>query len=160
MKNMKFSLAASVLILSLLSPLNVAFAGLNIVHTFSNGDTKLMLATYTTDTDVVSLLGIAHQEHKVSYGFRGTDWEQMRSLVQKAATVQTKKWLEEGSMAETDTTSPSHLLIYVNDTTIQFVISDPTTGTNNFMLPRSDVDDFLRQSAEVAKALAHPKTPQ
>jgi len=153
MKNMRFFRIVVVLGISLASVLRAAPPGLNILHSFKNGETQLNLATYTKATTTVGLLGISHSGHKVSYAFKSSEWENLRTFIQNTLALQPKNWIEAGSMAEIETTSPSHLLIFVNDTTIQFIISDPTRGTENFLLPRSDATNFLNQSAEVAKAL-------
>ncbi len=56
-------------------------------------------------------------------------------------------------MTETGTKNISHLSISVNQATMQFVISNASHGAYDFLLPRSDVAEFLTQSAEAAKAL-------
>lgn len=160
MRKMNSILAAAALTAFLLLTPKAASAALDFVGSFkapNPADGQLDLATYAKDNGMSELLGIAKPGHKVSYAFAPDEWRSFREQCQKLknVSVQPGYWLEIISLSETHTKSPSHLLIYAGDS-IEIVITDPTAGTNNFYLQKSNLDWFLQKVDEVQARLPKP----
>ena len=163
MKYSKPSLAGALVIALAFGAASAASAALDYAGSFkadTPADGQLDLATYKKGDGMSALVGIAKPGHKVSFAFSPEEWppflEQCRKLkdVQAAAP----NWIEAVTLSETHTTSPSHLLIYVG-ASIQIVITDPTAGTNTFILPKTSLDAFVEKVEEVGRRLPAPPAP-
>lgn len=102
-------------------------AGMEILASFAGGDAKLEMVTFTKATETIGMLGIKAAK-KISFGVRKPLWLKVLALAEEAGKVESKKWTFVGSLTESDTTNPSHLVVYAGPA-VQFVITDPSIGT-------------------------------
>ncbi len=135
-------LMAGVTALSLLLPLQAYSDGLEILSRFSNGGEEMQVAVYTEGDETVGLVGIRGTDGKhVSITFNKPQMATFIALVQKAQAIQSDSWVEAGSFSETQTSSPSHIVVY-GGTSVQFSLTDPSIGSYNFVLTKSDISAF------------------
>jgi len=64
------------------------------------------------------------------------------ALVQKAMDIQSDDWQQAGSMDETGTTDPSHIVVY-GGPSLQFTLVEPSKGSITFTLAKSDESTLL-----------------
>ena len=136
-------LMAGLAALSLLLPLQAYSDGLEILSRFSNGGEEMQVAVYTEGDETVGLVGIRGTDHKhVSITFDKTEMLTFIGLVQKAGAIQSGNWVEVGSFDESQTSSPSHIVVY-GGTSVQFSLTDPSIGSYNFVLDKGDIAGFM-----------------
>jgi hypothetical protein len=131
------------LFVALLMPMQLCAAdGLEVLSTFTGGDAQLKVAVYTEGNQTVGLIGAwapATQggQVKVSFTFDKQEMNTFIALVQKALQIQSAQWQQAGSMDETGTTSPSHVVVY-GGPSLQFAVTDPSKGSVTFVLANGD----------------------
>lgn len=136
-------LMAGLTALSLLVPVQAYSDGLEILSRFSNGGEDMQVAVYTEGDETVGLVGIRGGDGKhVSITFNKQEMTDFIALVQRAQAIQSDSWVEAGSFSETQTSSPSHIVVY-GGTSVQFSLTDPSIGSYNFVLVKSDIPGFL-----------------
>lgn len=129
--------------LGLLLPLPAYADGLERLATFSNGGEELAVAIYTEGDETVGLVGIKGTDGKrVSITFNKQEMLTFIALVQRAQAIDSDKWAEAGSFSETQTSSPSHIVVY-GGPSMQFSLTDPSIGGYNFTLLSSDIAGFV-----------------
>ena len=116
--------------------------GLEIISSFTGGDAQLKVAVYTEGAETVGLIGAwgpAAQGGplKVSFTFSKQEMDTFIALVQKAIQIQSAQWQQAGSMDESGTSSPSHVVVY-GGPSLQFAVTDPSKGSVTFVLAGSD----------------------
>ena len=148
-------LAAGVAALGLLLPVWAHADGLEKLATFSNGGQELTVAIYTEDDQTVGLVGIKATDGKrVSITFNNKEMQTFIALVQKARGMDSDKWAEAGSFSETETSSPSHIVVY-GGPSLQFSLTDPSIGGYSYTLDTGDIAGFADALAQ-AEQRVHP----
>lgn len=128
--------------LSLLLPVWAYSDGLEVLSRFSNGSEEMQVAVYTEGDETVGLVGIKGTDGKhVSITFDKQQMATFIALVQKARAIQSDGWVEAGSYSETETSSPSHIVVY-GGPSLQFSLTDPSIGSYNFTLGKGDISGF------------------
>jgi hypothetical protein len=136
-------LAFGALFAALLMPMQPCSAdGLELISSFTGGDAQLKVAVYTEGDQTVGLIGAwgpsaQGGQLKVSFTFSKQEMDSFIALVQKALQIHSDRWQQAGSMDETGTTSPSHVVIY-GGPSLQFAVTDPSKGSVTFVLAGSD----------------------
>jgi hypothetical protein len=132
------------LFVALLMPMQPSCAadGLEILSSFTGGDAQLKIAVYTEGDQTVGLIGAwesatQNGQLKVSFTFTKQEMDTFIALVQKALQIQSAQWQQAGSMDETGTSSPSHVVVY-GGPSLQFAVTDPSKGSVTFVLASSD----------------------
>jgi hypothetical protein len=125
----------------------------NNVGSITNGAAELDTVIYTdTDGSKVGLLGITGADgKKISFAFRRDEWVSLIALWKQTATAPSTAWKMVGTMAETETTEPSFLIMYAG-ATYSIVIADPT-HSEVFSLARSDGPAFETALGRVLNGL-------
>jgi len=127
---------------SLLVPVQASADGLEILSRFNAGGEELEIAVYTEGDQTVGLVGIKGTDGKhVSITFDKKEMVTFMALVQKARAIQSDGWVEAGSFSETETSSPSHIVLY-GGPSVQFALTDPSIGGYNFTLDKGDIAGF------------------
>jgi hypothetical protein len=135
-------LIAGLTALSLLLPVQAYSDGLEILSRFSNGGEEMQVAVYTEGDETVGLVGIRGTDGKhVSITFNKQEMITFIALVQKAKAIQSDNWVEAGSFSESQTSSPSHIVVY-GGPSLQFALTDPSIGGYNFTLATGDTAGF------------------
>ena len=92
----------------------------------------MQVAVYTEGDETVGLVGIKGTDGKhVSITFDKQQMLTFIALVQKARAIQSDGWVEAGSFSETETSSPSHIVVY-GGPSLQFSLTDPSIGSYNW----------------------------
>jgi hypothetical protein len=128
-------LLAVALVLAASAPV-FAKEGLEVLRTFENGDQKIQVATFTQGSETVGLLGI-RAGNRVSFSSRRGMWRDILALLEQAARVQDTRWRFVGALTETDTTNPSHLVVY-GGPALQIILMDPSVGARAFTFKEGD----------------------
>jgi hypothetical protein len=126
--------------------------GLDIRRSFENGGQKLQVATYTKGNETVGLLSIGGAK-RVSFCSRRQMWHDFIALWEQSAQVPPVRWRFVGALNESDTTNPSHLVLYAGPAA-QLVLVDPSEGALVFTLLEGDraafVDALRRVEGELS----------
>jgi len=128
--------------LSLLASVQAYSDGLEILSRFNAGGEELEVAVYTEGDQTVGLVGIKGTDGKhVSITFDKKEMLTFIALIQKARAIQSDNWAEAGSFSETETSSPSHIVVY-GGPSLQFSLADPSIGSYNYTLDKGDIAGF------------------
>lgn len=119
--------------------------GLQVLSTFNDGNNdQLAVAIYTEGTETVGLVGMitASNQH-ISITFDKKEMDTFIGIVRQAQGIDSDQWRQAGSFDETGTKSPSHIVVY-GGPALQFSLTDPSVGSANFTLNKSDISGFIQ----------------
>ncbi len=142
-----------VLLISLaLGAASPATRDLTYIKSFTKDGTKLELVIFSQQEKLAGLVGIAADKRN-SYGLSHSDSLALVELLKPVERSASVKWRYLGAMTETDTKSPSHLVIYAGPT-VKVIIIDPSIGINSFDLDWDDLPAFKEGVAAIRDRLA------
>jgi hypothetical protein len=120
-----------------------AAGNLVVVSAFTNSGEELDVATYTEGSQTVGLVGMkGANDLRVSITFNKKELATFIALVQRAIEIRSDGWKQAGSFSETETKSPSHIIVY-GGPSLQFSLSDPSVGSLDFTLNAGDISGFV-----------------
>ena len=111
-------------------------------YTGAKNDT-IKVALYTEGAEVVGLVNmVTPANQRISIAFKKKELAKFIGLVQQAAQINSDQWQAAGSYTETQTKSPSHIMVY-GGPGLQMSLTDPSIGVWSFTLQAADVAGFL-----------------
>lgn len=136
---------------------------LDIVATFTNGDTEIKVATYGAPNDQgaeerIGLVGITIGEQKNSVAFSPNEWPALIRLWRRARDAQSDTWRPVGDFTETGTSDVSHLAVSAGPG-MRLVLESPAKGAMTADLARSDLVAFGAALDKVTAYLAEDAAP-
>jgi len=103
----------------------------------------LKLGLYTEGAEVVAVVNmVTPANQRISIAFNKSEFAQFIGLVQKAAQMHSDQWQVAGSYTETQTKSPSHIIVY-GGPGVQLSLTDPSIGAWSLTLQAGDVAGVL-----------------
>jgi len=135
-------LVAAFVTAPLLVTSSASAGNLAILSSFNNDGEELDVATYTEGDQIVGLLGMKGPTGlRISITFDKKKLAAFIDMVQRAYDFDFIGWKEAGSYTETDTKSPSHIVVY-GGPSLRFSLTDPSVGSLDFTLNPADVAAF------------------
>jgi hypothetical protein len=119
---------------------------------FRSGNAGISLAVFTHGTEIVGVIGLDNGGARVAYAFHGEEWVTFSNLIETAMRQGSERWAKVGGMSETDTSSPSELIIY-SGPQVQLIVIDPSKGANVFKLQKSDFASWRSASRVIRDRL-------
>jgi hypothetical protein len=126
--------------------------GVSILGQYSGtkSDT-LKLALYSEGDQTVGLVNmVTPTNQRISVTFKKSELTQFTALVQKAAAIQSEQWQLAGSYTETETNSPSHIVVY-GGPGLQLSLTDPSIGAWSLTVKPEDVAGVLEVLKEMGE---------
>lgn len=115
--------------------------GLEIQKVFFNGGSKVQVAKYTENGEVVVVLNLRTPQ-SVSFSCHRPLLHKIIDLWEEGLKVKSAKWEYVGALTEVGTTNPSHLVFY-GGKGMQLALVDPSVGAVAFTFLDSDKDAFV-----------------
>lgn len=126
---------------------------LEVLGKYPTATGELRVSTYQEGNEKVGLLGIwKDQPPRAATAFRGTDWEELLQLWQKASVVQAPSWTHIGVYKETGTKDPTLLTVSAGPG-VRFTM-ETEDGLFTVVVSRSDYERFGQNLQAVKRFFA------